>query len=126
MPTKTPVPLATLIEESLLLSDERKAELLKALPTLKPNEEDTLRGLLASQESIIENIVTHAIEQAVAQNDAAFLESLDQFLHDAMKNPVLRPCTPLRLRYGAKHRACLVTRDQRVSIECLRASGLVS
>ena len=85
MPTQTPVPLATLIEESLLLSDERKAELLKVLPTLKPNEEDALRALLASQESIIANIVTHAITKAVAENDSAFLESLDQFLHEAMK-----------------------------------------
>lgn len=90
MPTQTPIPLATLIEESLLLSDERKAELLNALPTLNPNEEDTLRGLLASQESIIEKIVTHAIRKAVAENDSAFLESLDQFLHEAMK----------RLRHG--------------------------
>ena len=31
-----------------------------------------------------------------------------------VKNPVLRSCTSLRLRSGAKHWACLVTQDQRV------------
>ena len=36
-----------------------------------------------------------------------------------VKNPVLRPCTPLRLRSRAKHRACLVTRDRTISAESL-------
>ena len=74
------------IARSLLLADERKAELLAVLPTLTEEWEGRLEILLAGEEDIVRELTRQAIASAVERKDAAFLEELDLFLHDALKD----------------------------------------
>lgn len=77
--------LLAAIDRSLLLTDDRKAALRGAIPQGTDDQLRSLKKILMDEDAIVESMIHKAIERAVERNDQAFLQSLDQFLHDSMK-----------------------------------------
>lgn len=78
--------LQHLIARSLLLSTKRRKALLNVLPSLTRTQEEVLQKILESEDGILQDIAHHAIERAVERGDATFLEELNTFLTESLKN----------------------------------------
>lgn len=86
MPGQTSIEtIERLIESSVLLSSERKAELLAALPALTEAQGQELLRILQSENNILGDLAKQAITRAVERGDTEFLEELDVFLKRALK-----------------------------------------
>lgn len=79
------VELLTAINRSLLITDERKGQLRKAIPFLTEEVMADLERMLGSERDIVNNLLVRAIGSAVERHDDAFLESLDAFLRSAKR-----------------------------------------
>lgn len=69
------------IRRSMLLSPEQSARLLDILPRLSEAEMEQLSDLLHREDGAMTDLTKAVIERAVADDDAAFLRSLDDVLH---------------------------------------------
>jgi hypothetical protein len=85
MPTQTLHTLTRLLTQSVLLSRERREELLTALPSLTETQAHELLRILRSEDDILGDIAKQAITRAVAQGDTEFLEELDAFIHESLR-----------------------------------------
>jgi len=77
--------LKRLIEQSVLIKDERKTSLLNLLPTLDEAGIAALHELLLTEPAGIEELSSRVITNLVERGDQTELKELDTFLKDAGK-----------------------------------------
>tara|TARA_Y100000310_G_C20396121_1_gene675184 strand:- start:314 stop:649 length:336 start_codon:yes stop_codon:yes gene_type:complete len=73
------------VENSLLISAENKANLLRVLPKLDQNQVDELAELLVNIDETNQGMLSKTLEEAVAKNDTGFLKKVDELVAYASK-----------------------------------------
>ncbi len=77
--------LKNVILGSMLLSSDRKNNLLGLLPTLDEKGLSTLNTLLLSESTRIQQICVLVLQKAVDEKNTEWLETLDNYLHQSLR-----------------------------------------
>jgi hypothetical protein len=72
--------LQRLIEQSVLLSPEARAQLLTVLPKLNPVQIKQLSSILATEQDVLDDMTRRAVERAAKNGDTKFLDALADVL----------------------------------------------
>ena len=86
MPNTKIQELKRLVERSILLTEDRKADLKDVLPELDEDQAKQLKELLSSEDKVIQEITEHAIGRAVEQKDTDFLKGLTDYLRKSHRS----------------------------------------
>ena len=77
--------LKNVILGSMLLSPDRKNDLMKLLPTLDEKGLSTLSALLLSESTRIQQACVLVLQKAVDEKNTEWLETLDNYLHQSLR-----------------------------------------
>lgn len=75
--------LQGLVEQSRLLRSGQRQKLLKALPTLTPEQQSRLTEILSTEPAVMQKAAELTIKSASERNDKAFFAGLDAFFAEA-------------------------------------------
>ena len=79
--------VGTLIEQSILLAPERKAQLRALIPRLTAAQTKTLQQTLCKEYGLLADSFSHLIEEEVRdKKNVKFAKDLDQFLRSSSKD----------------------------------------
>lgn len=73
------------IERSSLLTEDRKEQLLKQLPSLSPAQQKKLQEVLGVEIKILAELADRTVAEAIEKGDTKALERLDAFCTKAGK-----------------------------------------
>jgi hypothetical protein len=75
--------LQGLVEQSFLLRNGQRQKLLKALPTLTPEQQSRLTEILNTEPVVLKKATEFTIQSASERNDKTFFAGLDAFFAEA-------------------------------------------
>ena len=85
MPKKHTQTIFDLIQRSLLLTEEKKEELLAMVPYLSEPQIERLVEVLKSEENIMQKIIEQGISSVIEHGEKSDLEAIDTFSQSAGK-----------------------------------------
>ena len=77
--------MTILVRRSTLLTQDRKAKILAAVPSMSQEQLEKLRGILGEETSLLSRLTDETISTAIEQGDSKFFKKLDRYFAKAEK-----------------------------------------